>query len=124
VGAVAPVRRQGERGALALAGQAAAALAHGRSCGERRRSLAHSQAARAIAANGSVRPCREILTPARCGSDLPPARSALSDGPAQVRFLFFFLFFFCYPYCFFFLFFFKSKQFSISTFYVFDFLKF
>jgi hypothetical protein len=44
----------------------------------------------------------EILTPARCGSDVRPARIVPSNGPAQVRiylffsfsFLFFSLFFF------------------------------
>jgi hypothetical protein len=51
----------------------------------------------------------KILTPARCGSDICPARIALPDGPTQVRFFLFFLFFFFYPHCFFL--FSKSKQF-------------
>jgi hypothetical protein len=38
-------------------------------------------------------PLPEILTPARCGSDLRPAHSAPPDGLAQVTFFLFFLFF-------------------------------
>jgi hypothetical protein len=55
----------------------------------------------------------EILTPARCGSDLRPARSAPPDGPAQVRFFSSFLFFsfsIFFQYFIFFLFS-ESKQF-------------
>jgi hypothetical protein len=45
--------------------------------------------------NGTKGGCKipEILTPAHCGSNLRPARSAPPGGPAQVRFFLFFLLF-------------------------------
>jgi hypothetical protein len=48
-----------------------------------------------VVMHSSRRPSPEILTPARCRSDLRPARIASPDGPAHVRFFIFsFLFLF------------------------------
>jgi hypothetical protein len=48
----------------------------------------------------------EILTPARCGSDVRPARIAPPDGPTQVG-----TFFVFFVFLIFFFFFSESKQF-------------